>query len=118
METVQRIIERMPTWQGAARIDVARIAGLTNCNYQVTVDGERFFLRVSGQNTAQLGINRAYEVVALRNAAASGLAPEVVAFLLPEGHLVTRWVEGRHWDVPEFRTPCEGWRSTACKPPG
>lgn len=34
-----------------------------------------------------------------------GLGPEVVAFLLPEGHLVTRWVEGRHWDAAEFRTP-------------
>ncbi len=48
METVQRIMERVPVWQGAAQIDVARIAGLTNCNYQVTVDGERFVLRVGG----------------------------------------------------------------------
>jgi hypothetical protein len=29
----------------------------------------------------------------------------VVAFLLPEGHLVTRCVEGRVWDAAEFRTP-------------
>jgi thiamine kinase-like enzyme len=29
----------------------------------------------------------------------------VFAFLLPEGHLVTRWVEGRHLDPAEFRTP-------------
>lgn len=105
MESVQSIIERVPAWQDAAQIDVARIAGLTNSNYRVTVDGERYVLRVSGQNAARLGINRAHELAALRCAADAGLGPEVVAFLPPEGHLVTRWVEGRHWNVPEFRTP-------------
>jgi len=105
METVQRIIERVPAWQGAAQINVARIAGLTNSNYRVTVDGEHFALRVSGQNAARLGINRAHELAALRSAADAGLGPEVVAFLPPEGHLVTRWVEGRHWGVQEYRTP-------------
>ena len=44
------------------------------------------------------------KLAALRNAADAGLAPEVVAFLPPEGHLVTRWVDGRHWSVPEYRT--------------
>ena len=94
METVQRVIERMPSWQHAGQIDVARIAGLTNSNYRVTVDGESFVVRLSGENTARLGINRTHEAAALRNAAAAGLAPEVVAFLPPEGHLVTCWVEG------------------------
>ncbi len=107
METVQWIIERVPAWQGAAKIEVARIAGMTNQNYRVTVDGELFVLRISGQNTARLGINRAHELAALRSAAAAGLAPQVVAFLPPEGHLVTRWVKGRHWYTPEYRTPAQ-----------
>lgn len=104
METVHQIIERVPAWQGAAQVDITRIAGLTNSNYRVTVDGENFFVRVSGSNTARLGINRSHELAALNSAAAAGLAPPVVAFLLPEGHLVTRWVEGRHWDAAEYRT--------------
>lgn len=105
METVQEIIARIPAWQGLENIQVEQIAGLTNSNYRVTVNGERFVLRVSGQNTARLGINRAHELVALRSAAQAGLGPQVVAFLPPEGHLVTRWVEGRHWTVEEYRTP-------------
>ena len=105
METVQEIITRIPAWQGLENIQVEQIAGLTNSNYRVTVNGERFVLRVSGQNTALLGINRAHELAALRNAAQAGLGPEVVAYLPPEGHLVTRWVEGRHWTVEEYRTP-------------
>ncbi len=104
-EDLTSIISRIPAWTGAKQIQVERIAGLTNANYCVTVDGERFVLRVSGKNTQRLGINREHEAAALKNAATFGLCPEVFAFLLPEGHLVTRRVEGRHWDPAEFRTP-------------
>jgi len=105
MQTLQEIIARIPAWKGQDPIRVEKIAGLTNSNYRVTVGGERFVLRLSGQNTTRLGINRAHELAALRSASQAGLAPEVVAYLQPEGHLVTRWVEGRHWEVQEFRTP-------------
>ncbi len=105
METIQEIIARIPAWQGQEDIQVLQIAGLTNSNYLVTVHGERFVLRVSGQNTARLGIDRPHELAALRSAERAGLGPEVVASLPPEGHLVTRWVDGRHWGVQEYRTP-------------
>lgn len=105
METVEQIIARVPAWQGARQIKVERIEGLTNTNYHVDVDGEHFVLRVSGENTARLGINRSHELAALQAAAAAGIGPEVTAFLLPQGHLVTRWVDGYHWDVAEYRTP-------------
>jgi thiamine kinase-like enzyme len=104
-KTIKDILDRVPGWSQARDIQAERIAGLTNANYCITVDGERFVLRVSGLNTARLGIDREKEVAALRSAAAAGLGPEVVAFLLPEGHLVTRWIEGRHWKADEFRTP-------------
>ncbi len=105
MDEVSRIIARIPAWAGAREIQTERIAGLTNANYRVTVDGERFVLRVSGENTARLGIKRAYEVKALQAAALAGIGPSIVAFIEPEGHLVTRWVEGHHWKASEFRTP-------------
>lgn len=105
MQSIQAIIARIPAWQGQENIQVVQIAGLTNCNYRLTVNGESFVLRVSGQNTARLGINRNHELAALRRAAQAGLGPEVIAFLLPEGHLVTRWVDGRHWSVSEYRSP-------------
>jgi thiamine kinase-like enzyme len=95
---LQHIISRIPAWAGAEHMQVERIAGLT-------VNGERFVLRVSGENTGRLGINRQHEAAALKTATELGLGPELFAFLLPEGHLVTRWVEGRHWDSAEFRTP-------------
>jgi thiamine kinase-like enzyme len=105
MAEIDQVIARIPAWKEAKDIQVSRIEGLTNTNYRVQVDGESFVLRISGQNTARLGINRAHEVTAVQNAAAAGLAPPVVAFILPEGHLVTRWSDGRHWEHVEFRTP-------------
>ena len=68
--------------------------GITNRNFKVQADGQEFVLRVGGKDTELLGIDRAAEHVASRIAAELGLGPEVVAFVEPEGYLVTRYVGG------------------------
>ncbi|MCU0522781.1 MAG: hypothetical protein MUF84_19095 [Anaerolineae bacterium] len=45
-DDVRQIIARVPAWQDAQDVQIERIAGLTNANYRVTVDGERFVLRI------------------------------------------------------------------------
>jgi thiamine kinase-like enzyme len=104
-QNLKSIISRIPAWHKASSLAIERIGGLTNANYRVVADGEAFVLRVSGPNTASLGINRANELAALKAAAKAGIGPEVVTYLEPEGHLVTRWVDGRIWEASEFRTP-------------
>ena len=105
MDEISQVINRIPAWRTAREIQVERIAGLTNANYRLSLDGERYVLRLSGKNTERLGIHRAHEAAALQAAAAAGLAPEILAFIEPEGHLVTRWIAGMHWEHKEFRTP-------------
>src|SRR5262249_60513898 len=68
--------------------------GLTNRNFRVEVDGSAFVLRIGGADTEMLGIDRSVEHEASLAAATLGIGPEVVAFLEPEGYLVTRYVEG------------------------
>jgi thiamine kinase-like enzyme len=68
--------------------------GITNRNFKVETDGGRFVLRIGGKDTELLGIDRAAEHAASRVAADLGLGPEVVAFVEPEGYLVTRYVDG------------------------
>jgi thiamine kinase-like enzyme len=68
--------------------------GITNHNVKVEIDGEAFVLRIVGKDTNLLGIDRSVEVEATRAAAALGIGPEVVAFVEPEGWLVTRFIEG------------------------
>lgn len=101
---IAEIIGRIPDWAAVQDVQVERLAGLTNTNYAVTVDGERFVLRVSGPNAARLGIDRELEVQALLAASQAGLAPQVVHVMLPEGHLVTRYIDGRHWTLEEYRS--------------
>ena len=104
IDPVKQIIARIPAWIGVKDIQIEPIGGLTNRDFRLTIGGMDYVLRISGQNTEQLGINRKHELAALRSAAEAGIGPEVVVFLLPEGHLVTRWVEGHHLRSDELRT--------------
>ena len=88
------LIDRVPGWAGRARTVEPLDGGITNRNYRVTLDGESFVVRAPGENTELLGIDRAHEHEAARQAAALGIGPEVVAFVEPEGSLVTRFVVG------------------------
>jgi thiamine kinase-like enzyme len=68
--------------------------GITNRNFKVGAGGQQFVLRIGGTDTELLGIDRTAEHAASRIAAELGLGPEVVAFIEPEGYLVTRFVDG------------------------
>jgi thiamine kinase-like enzyme len=101
---VDEIIKRIPGWNDADSLLIEPLEGLTNTNYFVTVNGERFVLRVSGRNGKQLGINRHNEIGALLVASEAGIGAHVEHYLLPEGHLVTRYIDGRHLVLEEYRT--------------
>jgi thiamine kinase-like enzyme len=77
--------------------------GITNHNFKVRCDGEAYVLRIGGKDTDLLGINRRAEHAAARAAAELGVGPEVVAFVEPEGYLVTRFVEGDPVPPEELR---------------
>jgi thiamine kinase-like enzyme len=86
-------------WPGR-EVDIEPLGGgITNRNFKVAVGGEHYVLRIGGKDTELLGIDRAAEHAASRVAADLGLAPEVVAFVEPEGYLVTRYVDGRVGEV-------------------
>lgn len=77
--------------------------GITNHNFVVRVDGNAYVLRIAGADTELLGIDRAAEHEAARVAAALGVGPEVVDFVV--GSLITRFVEGGIVPVEEIRRP-------------
>jgi len=96
-------VERV--WPGReARVEVLG-GGITNHNLKVEVDGELFVLRVVGKDTDLLGIDRGVELAATEAAAAVGVGPEVVAFVEPEGWLVTRFIEGEIPPLESMRDP-------------
>ena len=93
-------------WPGrSARVSVLG-GGITNHNLKVELDGgETYVLRIAGRDTAELGIDRGVEHEASLAAAAVGVGPEVVAYLEPEGYLVTRFIEGEIVPVERMREP-------------
>ena len=60
-------------------------------------------LRLAGNDTHLLGISREVEHAATV-AVQVGVGPEVIAFLRPEGYLVTRFIEGRPVPEDEIRS--------------
>jgi thiamine kinase-like enzyme len=79
--------------------------GITNHNVKVSLGGDIYVLRVAGQGTDLLGIDRHAELEATRAAAAVGIGPEVIHFVEPEGWLVTRFVSGETPPPERMREP-------------
>jgi thiamine kinase-like enzyme len=96
-------VERV--WPGRSATFEMLGGGITNHNVKVVVDADAFVLRIAGSDTDLLGIDRRAEHEATRAAAAVGVGPEVVAFVEPEGWLVTRFIEGWVPAPEELRQP-------------
>jgi len=89
------VLDRVPGWHGRPRTAEPLTGGITNRNYRVAVDHEVFVVRVPAESGSLLGIDRRIEREASRLAAAAGVGPDVIAFVEPEGVLVTRFIEGQ-----------------------
>jgi len=89
---IEGIVERV--WPEGVDSVAVLGGGITNHNFKVVAGGEAFVLRIGGRDTELLGIDRSVEYQATLAAAALGIGPEVVAFVEPEGYLVTRFVVG------------------------
>ena len=103
---LENVIAYIPGVAAAKNLQVERMpGGFTNINYRVELDGDIYVVRLSGAQTALLGINRVHEYEATVAAARIGIAPEVVQFVEPEGHLITRFISGRKLAREDIRQP-------------
>jgi thiamine kinase-like enzyme len=89
-------MQRVPDLAGRDLVLTALSGGITNRNYRVDAAGleDRFVIRLGGNDTHLLGISREVEHAATVAAAGVGVGAEVVAFLRPEGILVSRFIVG------------------------
>jgi thiamine kinase-like enzyme len=89
------VMDRVPGWAGHVRTVEPLGGGITNRNFRVAVGDGTFVVRLPAKTGALLGIDRHVEHEASRLAAAAGIGPEVIAFIEPEGALVTRFISGQ-----------------------
>ena len=98
----EAIAERL--WPGRVRAIEPLGGGITNRNFKVVlVDDDPVVLRIGGNDTELLGIDRRAEHAASLVAAELGIAPAVVSFVEPEGYLVTRFVSGEPLGTERIR---------------
>lgn len=70
------------------------LGGANNRNYVVRCEGAKYALRIANAQNERFAVDRDSAIQAQSDAAAGGLAPEVVAAKLPEGHVLSTFVEG------------------------
>jgi thiamine kinase-like enzyme len=80
-------------------------AGLTNQNFRVEVDDQPYFVRLPGQSTDLLAVDRANELHNTRAAALTGVGPQVIAHDAESGALVLDWIDGRTMSNAAFAEP-------------
>lgn len=80
-------------------------AGLTNQNFRVDIGGTPYFVRLPGQSTDLLAVDRANELHNTRAAAAAGAGPKVVDHDPGSGALVLEWIDGRTMSNESFAEP-------------
>lgn len=100
-------MQRIPEIAGRDLVLTALSGGITNRNFLVVASGttDRWVIRLAGNDTFLLGISREVEHAATVAAAGVGVAPEVTAFIRPEGYLVTRFIVGSPVSDESVRTP-------------
>lgn len=93
--TIDEVIAAIPAWAGADVGAEPIAAGLTNRNWQVTVDGVPHFVRIPGAATDLLAVDRANERHNTRAAATAGVGPAMLHELTAWDVFVLAWVEAR-----------------------
>ena len=100
-------LHRIPELAGRDLSLTVLSGGITNRNFVVSAPdlAERYVIRMGGSDTQLLGISREFEQAASAAAASVGVGPEVVAYIRPEGYLVTRFINGSPVSPEQIREP-------------
>ncbi len=87
MSIIEEVVSKVDDWKGKS-VSIQHLSGgLTNTNYKVIVDGEPFFIRVPGEGTELLAIDRNNEYHSAKAAEQAGVGPKVL-YHFPEYHVM------------------------------
>ncbi len=92
-------------WPDRPSVERELPGGHTNQSFLISADEQLWVLRLNGQHSNTLGIDRTREAAIVEHAAAAGIAP-AIAYCSPErGLLVTEFIDGRHWHADTLVDP-------------
>lgn len=77
------------------RIEVSvLVGGANNRNFTVRAGDEKYAMRVANLQNERFAVDRVSAIAAQRKAATHDLAPEILETKLPEGHMLSMFIEG------------------------
>lgn len=94
MPVIDDVIAKISDWKGKDISIHPVTGGLTNSNYKVLVDGVAFFVRVPGEKTELLAVDRQNEYFNTKAAAATGVGPQVYHYVPEYQAMVLEFIDG------------------------
>ena len=105
MSIVEEVVSNIEDWRGRDIAIQPLSGGLTNSNFCVTVDGTPYFIRVPGESTELLAIDRRNEVHNTKAAAQAGVAPPVLYHLPEYDVMVLQFLDGKTMSKDSLNRP-------------
>ncbi len=94
MSIIEDVVNKIPEWHGK-KISITPLSGgLTNSNFKVEVDGVPYFVRVPGESTELLAIDRNNEYHNTKAASEAGVAPKIFYHLPEYNVMVIEFLNG------------------------
>ena len=94
MTVIEDAIAKIEDWKGKDVLIEILSGGLTNTNYKVTVDDTPYFVRVPGESTELLAVDRKNEYFNSKAAAEAGVGPKVLYHLPEHDVMVLEFIVG------------------------
>jgi len=95
MTIIEQVVKEIDDWKGKDVSIHALSGGLTNTNFKVEVEGKPYFVRVPGESTELLAIDRSNEYHNSKAAFAAGAGPKVLYHLPEHSGMVLEFLSGR-----------------------
>jgi thiamine kinase-like enzyme len=105
MTAIENVIAKIEEWHGKDIFIEPLSGGLTNTNYKVEVDGIPHFVRVPGESTELLAIDRNNEVHNTKAASQAGVAPRVLYHVPEYNAMVLEFLNGKTMSKDSLNQP-------------
>lgn len=105
MSVIEELVTKIADWKDRNVSITPLSGGLTNSNFKVEVDGTPYFVRVPGQSTELLAVNRDNEYHNSKAAFDAGVGPKVLYHLPEHSVMVLEFLNGRTMSKDSLNEP-------------
>ena len=105
MSVIEDAVAKIPDWKDKQISITPLSGGLTNSNFRVEVDGKPYFVRVPGESTELLAVNRENEHYNSKAAHEAGVGPKVLYYLPEYCVMVLEFLNGTTMSKDSLNQP-------------